>query len=53
MAKAIYEYWFVQNADEKWEKKSLNEIENNIVTGKTPSTSNNENFNGNIPFYYY
>jgi type I restriction enzyme S subunit len=50
MAKAIYEYWFVQNANEKWERKSLKEIENNIVTGKTPSTSNFENFNGNIPF---
>ncbi|MDR0680923.1 MAG: restriction endonuclease subunit S [Dysgonamonadaceae bacterium] len=23
MAKTIYEYWFVQNADEKWEKKTF------------------------------
>jgi type I restriction enzyme S subunit len=26
MAKAIYGYWFVQNADEKWERKSLYDI---------------------------
>lgn len=33
-----------------WEVKSLEEVEPNIITGKTPSTQNEEFFNGNIPF---
>ncbi len=33
-----------------WEVKSLGEIENNIVTGKTPSTQYSNFFNGDIPF---
>ena len=35
---------------EGWEVKALEEIENNIVTGKTPSTTNDNYFNGDIPF---
>ncbi|MFT3902619.1 MAG: restriction endonuclease subunit S [Niabella sp.] len=49
-AKTLYDYWFVQNADESWEVKTLSEIEPNIITGKTPSTRDEENFNGEIPF---
>ena len=26
LAKTIYDYWFVQNADEKWEKKRIGEL---------------------------
>lgn len=33
-----------------WEVKKLEEIENNIITGKTPSTKVEENFGGDIPF---
>lgn len=33
-----------------WEVKSLGEIENNIITGKTPSTQYSKFFNGDIPF---
>ena len=33
-----------------WEVKSLGEIENNIITGKTPSTQYSNFFNGDIPF---
>ncbi|MCF6347535.1 MAG: restriction endonuclease subunit S [Flavobacteriaceae bacterium] len=33
-----------------WEVKKLVEIENNIITGKTPSTKKHEYFNGEIPF---
>lgn len=33
-----------------WEVENLEDIENNIVTGKTPSTSNPEYYDGNIPF---
>jgi type I restriction enzyme, S subunit len=35
---------------EGWEVKKLEEVERNIITGKTPSTSNDKYFNGNIPF---
>ena len=49
-AKELYDYWFVQNADEGWERVRLEEIEPNIITGKTPSTNVKEYFNGTIPF---
>lgn len=35
---------------EGWEVLDLEKVESNIVTGKTPSTSVSEYFNGNIPF---
>ena len=35
---------------EGWSAKHLNQIENNIITGKTPSTSIKSNFQGDIPF---
>ena len=33
-----------------WEVKCLSEVEPNIITGKTPPTSNSENFHGEVPF---
>ena len=33
-----------------WTEKSIREIENEIITGKTPSTKISGNFGGNIPF---
>ncbi|MDH7914334.1 restriction endonuclease subunit S [Winogradskyella sp. SYSU M77433] len=33
-----------------WKLKALNDIESNIITGKTPSTKIKENFDGDIPF---
>ena len=35
---------------EGWEAKSLGTIESNIITGKTPSTADETNFGGEIPF---
>jgi type I restriction enzyme S subunit len=35
---------------EGWEVKELHEVESNIITGKTPSTKDEENFGGDIPF---
>ena len=35
---------------EGWEYKKIVDIEGNIITGKTPSTKDEKNFNGNIPF---
>jgi len=50
LAKTIYEYWFVQNAEKKWEKGKLSEIAN-ITMGQSPNgISYNENGNG-IIFY--
>ena len=50
LARTIYEYWFVQNAEEKWEKGKLSEIAN-ITMGQSPDgNSYNENGNG-IIFY--
>ena len=50
LAKTIYEYWFVQNADRNWEKGKLSEIAN-ITMGQSPNGSSyNENGNG-IIFY--
>jgi len=34
----------------KWEVKNLNQIESEIITGKTPSTKVKDNFNGEVPF---
>ena len=38
------------NIPEDWCVKRLIEIEDKIITGKTPSTKDKENFNGEIPF---
>ena len=35
---------------EGWEDATLEDIEPNIITGKTPPTSDTENFGGDIPF---
>ncbi len=35
---------------EGWEVLGLENVENNIVTGKTPSTANESYFNGDVPF---
>lgn len=39
-----------RNIPEGWEVKRLDEIEKNIVTGKTPSSKDKSNFDGEIPF---
>ena len=65
MAKTIYDYWFVQNAvieeleynneikrkiPKNWKVEKLGKVENNIITGKTPSTKVPDYFDGKIPF---
>jgi type I restriction enzyme S subunit len=50
MAKMIYDYWFVQNNNERWERGKLCEIAN-ITMGQSPSgNSYNDKGNG-IVFY--
>ena len=39
-----------QEIPEGWKLKKIVEIEDNIVTGKTPSTKDETNFGGEIPF---
>lgn len=54
----IFKYWFRQYKFPKinsitkkdFTKLKISEIEGNIITGKTPSTKNKENFDGKIPF---
>jgi len=50
LAKTIYEYWFVQNADKRWERGKLSEIAN-ITMGQSPDGSSyNEQGEGIIFF---
>lgn len=61
-AQRLYKEWFVDlhfpghentniidGVPDGWEKKSIGEI-GTVITGKTPSTSNKENYGGSIPF---
>jgi type I restriction enzyme, S subunit len=48
--KMVYNEELNREIPEGWEVKSLEKIEANIITGKTPSTKVPENFNGNVPF---
>ena len=48
--KMIYNPILKREIPEGWEVKKLGEVENKIITGKTPSTSDPENFGGDIPF---
>lgn len=61
-AQRLYKEWFVDlhfpghentniidGVPEGWEKKKVGEI-GTVITGKTPSTSNKENYGGSIPF---
>ncbi len=49
MAEVLFRQWFIEKADEGWEKKPLSFF-GNIVCGKTPSKKKKEYFGGNIPF---
>lgn len=48
--KMVYNEELKREIPDGWEIETLGSIESNIVTGKTPSTKQPENFNGNIPF---
>ena len=61
-AQRLYKEWFVDlhfpghentnivdGVPEGWEKKKVGEI-GTVITGKTPSTSNKENYGGSVPF---
>jgi type I restriction enzyme S subunit len=46
----VYHTQLKREIPKGWEVKSLCEIESNIITGKTPPTSDPANFAGDIPF---
>lgn len=48
--KMVYNDTLKREIPKGWEVKGSGEVEPNIITGKTPSTQNEEFFNGNIPF---
>jgi type I restriction enzyme S subunit len=48
-AQAIYKQWFVDDADDKWEKAEIKNF-GNVVTGKTPSSENPSDFGNEMPF---
>lgn len=48
--KMVYNEALKREIPDGWEVDALGAIEPNIVTGKTPSTNNPENFNGSVPF---
>jgi type I restriction enzyme S subunit len=50
MAKMIYEYWFIQNADKSWEKRKLSEIAN-ITMGQSPDGSSYNEEGEGLVFY--
>ncbi|MGB0871393.1 MAG: restriction endonuclease subunit S [Flavobacteriales bacterium] len=48
--KMVFNEELKREIPEGWDAVELSELESNIVTGKTPSTKIEENFNGDIPF---
>lgn len=48
--KMTYNPVFKRNIPLDWDVKTIQDIESNIITGKTPSTAEEDNFGGNIPF---
>ena len=47
MAQGVFREWFVDEVDESWEVKTLGEV-TNIKGGATPSTKNEDFWNGDI-----
>ncbi len=56
LAKTIYEYWFVQNAEESWERKKIGEIaeviRGTMITAKQTKKGNVKVVAGGIDFSY-
>jgi type I restriction enzyme S subunit len=48
-AQTIYKKWFIDEMDENWIKAEIKDF-GNVVTGKTPSSDNPEDFGNEMPF---
>ncbi len=49
LAGTLFRQWFIEEAKEEWEEKPLSYF-GDIICGKTPSKSNPQYFDGNVPF---
>jgi len=49
MAETLFRQWFVEEAEEDWEEEKLGKL-GEIITGKTPSTKNNDYWGNAIDF---
>ncbi|MCT7542453.1 restriction endonuclease subunit S [Aliarcobacter cryaerophilus] len=49
LAQTLFRQWFIEEAKEEWEEKPLSFF-GDIICGKTPSKSNSQYFDGNVPF---
>jgi len=49
LAQTLFRQWFIEEAKEEWEEKPLSYF-GDIICGKTPSKSNPQYFDGNVPF---
>lgn len=49
LAETLFRQWFVEEAEESWEEKYLDEL-GKIICGKTPSKKVHSYFGGSIPF---
>lgn len=49
LAETLFRQWFVEEAEESWEEKGLDEL-GKIICGKTPSKKVHSYFGGSIPF---
>ena len=50
LAQAYFRKWFIEDANDEWEEKSLYEVVD-ILSGGTPSTKVAEYWGGNIPWF--
>ncbi len=50
IARAVFRHWFVDSEEVKgWEVGQVKDL-GEVITGKTPPTSNRDNYDGEIPF---
>jgi type I restriction enzyme S subunit len=49
LAQTLFRQWFIEEAKDEWEEKPLSFF-GDIICGKTPSKSNPQYFDGNVPF---
>ncbi len=49
LAQTLFRQWFIEEAKEEWEIVTLGDL-GKVVTGKTPSTNNEEYWGDDIPF---
>ena len=51
MAQTLFRKWFVEDADERWESCSIEDLCIRVASGGTPSTKREDYYDGNIDWY--